>query len=122
MGEDEWGTVAIAAIERFTLLIFPGSRHEIMELQRLEQLVTASVIEEADLTAWLAARKFKAMRLVLEPGDLLIMSGDTVHAGDRGVDGCGTLRLHWYITEGVAKDNSTTHLSHYGKELLKCFE
>lgn len=119
--EDQWGVVAIGAVQKTSLLVFPGSAAEIREFQRLERLVTQNKIAEAELEAWLRGRAFKALRLVLQPGDMVFMTGDTIHAGDRGTNGSRSMRMHWYITQSTAKDNSTTHLEHYGESFKKCF-
>lgn len=121
MAEDQWGMVAIAPVQKSTLLAFPGSAAEIREFQRLEKLVEKDEITKAELVAWLRGRHFRAVRIVLHPGELLFMTGDTVHAGDRGIHGERSLRMHWYITQGTAKDNSTQHLGHFGDDFSQCF-
>jgi hypothetical protein len=121
MAEGKWGIVAIGAVQPMTLLMFPGSRFEIQEFLRLEQLVADLKIKMVDMDAWLKSRSFKAVRLVLKPGDLLFLTGDTIHAGDRGINGQPSLRLHWYITKDGTVDNSTTHLTNYDDDFNQCF-
>lgn len=119
--EDQRGLVAIGAVERATLLVFPGSRAEVQEFLRLEKLVADEKIKKTELVALLRSRRFEAVRVVMEPGDLLFMTGDTIHAGDRGVERESSIRIHWYIMEGDT-GNSTMHLKHFGSDFERCFQ
>ena len=106
----QWWAVAIAPVKPVSLLVVPGSHSQVHTLQRLQEMVTNGVMSEADLDAWLSSRSYKAVRLELTLGDILFMSGDTVHAGDRGKDRQPSPRIHWYMTQENVKENETTHL------------
>ncbi|KXZ42440.1 hypothetical protein GPECTOR_146g5 [Gonium pectorale] len=64
---------------------------------------------------------FKLIRLELAVGDVLLLSGDCVHAGDRGLDKKPSLRVHWYVMN-YEKTDDTNILEVFGKEFASHFE
>ncbi|GLC39792.1 hypothetical protein PLESTM_000942500 [Pleodorina starrii] len=127
LSEGQEGFVLIAAVQNTSLLVFPESHMVVKEFWRLDDLVDNKVIPESDLTAWIQMRTFRPLRLRLTPGDVVFLGGHTVHAGDRGVDGQPSFRLHWNVTESKdgrrgPKSNETRHLHEYGEPFAKAFE
>ncbi|GIM06010.1 hypothetical protein Vretimale_10420 [Volvox reticuliferus] len=120
LSEGQTGYVAIAAVQKFSLLVFPGSHKEVQECWRLQDLVKRGVISEASFKACLGSHSFKAVRMNLELGDILFMSGHTIHAGDRGTDKHPGLRMHWYVTDDEKK-NETSQIVLYGDDFAKRF-
>ncbi|GIM01297.1 hypothetical protein Vretimale_6096, partial [Volvox reticuliferus] len=103
LSEGQTGFVAIAAVQNFSLLVFPGSHKEVQECWRLQGMLKKGVISEASFKACLGSHSFKAVRMNLKLGDILFMSGHTIHAGDRGSDKHPALRMHWYVTDEEKK-------------------
>ncbi|GIM06786.1 hypothetical protein Vretimale_11081 [Volvox reticuliferus] len=120
LSEGQTGFVAIAAVQKFSLLVFPGSHIEVQECWRLQDLVQKGVISEASFKACLASHSFTAVRIYLDLGDILFMSGHTIHAGDRGTDKHPALRMHWYITD-EEKRNETSQIVLYGDDFANRF-
>ncbi|GLC52398.1 hypothetical protein PLESTB_000624800 [Pleodorina starrii] len=89
------GFVVIVALEpNVSLLLAPGSHVWVKEWARLKghgrtEEEAATVVPQQQL-----------VRLSLEVGQVLLLHGNTVHAGDRGVAGEHSLRLHWYVQSG----------------------
>ncbi|EFJ39788.1 hypothetical protein VOLCADRAFT_100563 [Volvox carteri f. nagariensis] len=100
LSEDQTGFVVIAAVQQCSLLVFPGSHNQVQEYWRLQKLLEMEKIGEATLKACLTSKfnSVKAVRINLDLGDILFMSGHTIHAGDRGIDKHPALRMHWYVT------------------------
>ncbi|GFR50628.1 hypothetical protein Agub_g12720 [Astrephomene gubernaculifera] len=117
---EQKGGVAIAAVQKMGLLLYPESNRVLERYWQLEKLVDEGGITPADLEAWVKMRKFKAVRVELEAGDIIFLSGHMVHAGDCGMDNYPSLRVHWYFTDGK-KENETTHLVMYGAVLAAQF-
>ncbi|GFR53101.1 hypothetical protein Agub_g15812 [Astrephomene gubernaculifera] len=113
LAKGQKGGVVIAAVQKMRLLLYPDSNRVLARYWQLEELVDSGVITEEDLLAWVQMRKFKAVRVELDAGDIIFLDGHTVHAGDCGMDDYPSLRLHWYFLDGQ-KENETTHLIVYG--------
>jgi hypothetical protein len=102
----------IVAVERCTVLVVPFSHHMVEGLGWMTakageaaaaDAATAgpsagpSAAEEADETlASLLPPSTKPTRIHLDPGQLVVMHGYLVHAGDAGEPGETALRVHFY--------------------------
>ncbi|EFJ49436.1 hypothetical protein VOLCADRAFT_104317 [Volvox carteri f. nagariensis] len=106
LSEGQTGFVVIAAVQKCSLLVFPGSHKQLQEYWRLQQLLKMDKIGEATFKACLSSNggSFKAVRINLDLGDILFMSGHTIHAGGWGIDKHPALCIHWYVTEEKQKN------------------
>jgi hypothetical protein len=87
-GEDS--CAVIAALENnTTLLVVPFSSSVMQGAGILED------VEWEDLAPMVP--HFPLIRLRLQRGDLFVMNGNLIHAGDQGQPGRRTPRFHWYI-------------------------
>ncbi|KXZ41537.1 hypothetical protein GPECTOR_408g247 [Gonium pectorale] len=121
LGRKQKGISAILALEAFSLLVYPGSEAVVKEFWRRLDHVSSGDHSPEDMDAWLASRKFRALRMKVEPGDIILLSGHTVHAGDRGEHGHMALRIHWYVTESLYEENETTPLKTLSSEFAEMF-
>ncbi len=96
----------------------PYSGLHVREYQKLVQN-TENSISSTQLTAIVPT--FKAVRLQLEVGQVLLMTGDTVHSGDRGIDGKASTRIHWYVMNSNKVDD-TYLVDMFGKDFASRFE
>jgi hypothetical protein len=86
------GFVAIMAMESdVTLLVMPYSGIAVRDFIGFKNGCSTLDQKLPELFP-----KFKAIRVKLKVGHILLLNGDTVHAGDCGVDGKHGLRIHWY--------------------------
>ena len=113
------GFVAIAVLEPCSVLVSPGSHSAIRQYQGLlgidKQLHKA---REANALASVAVSKL--VRMQMEPGQVVLLHGNTVHAGDAAVGDRKSPRLHFYVLKGNV-DNETNPLFHLGKRFAAMF-
>ena len=87
----------IVAVERCTLLVVPFSHHMVEGLGWMTAKAGEAAAEAADETlAPLLPPSMKPTRIHLDPGQLVVMHGYLVHAGDAGEPGEAALRVHFY--------------------------
>ena len=114
--KNEAPPVIIVALQRCGIYAIPYSQHMVKAWAKEQEacnnnplnktLITACTtdLKAADKTvANGLPEKVVAQRYVMEPGDILIMNGHTIHAGDEGVLGHPALRLHLYCNTVVGK-------------------
>lgn len=120
--EGQQGFVAIGTTQETSMLFYPESQRVVEEFWRLDGMVRDEEIPESDLTTWMQMRIFKALRLRMSVGCLVFLSGHTVHAGDRGVDGKPSYGVHWYVSDvGNEEEHATNHLLQYGEKFAAAF-
>ncbi len=122
LGPGQEGLVVIAPAQPTSLQLYVESNRILKELWRWEKMLKAGQVTKAGFNAWLGMRTFKAVRLQLNLGDILFMSGHTIHAGDVGIPNCPSLRLHWYVLKGQGAKDTMKHLVQYGEAFAKRFE
>ena len=116
LSEKQKGFVAIVPLEEgVTLLIAPGSGSAVRNFRRLGDSERLS-----DKALAYLFPETPVIRLELELGMMVLLSGDTVHAGDSGVDGKRSLRMHWYVMNSDV-ENSTYLVEQFGKEIAVKF-
>ncbi|KAJ9532234.1 hypothetical protein QJQ45_003963 [Haematococcus lacustris] len=95
------GLVLIIALELTRVLVIPDSHHEVL----LVEAVRMGRISEDEFQIKMAQlRRMKVYRVTLEPGQVLGMRGYTIHAGDGGLKGEASTRVHFYGSEGYVSD------------------
>ena len=88
----------LLGLSRYTLLVSPGSHWAVQMHQSLmDQRSEQGNISEEDIMFMIAVPKL--VRLVIEPGQLVLLHGNTVHAGDAGSAGDMVPRMHFYATK-----------------------
>ena len=108
------GFVVFLGLSRYSVLVSPTSHHSIRTLASLQKMNPDST--ESDFISMVSAPKL--VRLVIEPGQLVLVHGNTVHAGDAGSLGEWAPRLHFYATSS-AIDNETMPIEHVHPLLAK---
>ena len=111
------GFIAILPFqEKTTMLVACGSRWAV-HLAGSRQEKDGVTDEEiaAGIPKWTVAR------LVMEPGQLVLLDGNTVHAGDAGAPGQTSVRLHWYFMKEPL-DNATYPITMLGKVFASLFK
>ncbi|KAL6754756.1 hypothetical protein V8C86DRAFT_2437341 [Haematococcus lacustris] len=99
------GLVLIIALELTRVLVIPDSHHEVL----LVEAVRMGTISEDEFQEKMAQlRKMKVYRVTLEPGQVLGMRGYTIHAGDSGLKGKASTRVHFYGTVPNVTFSSTS--------------
>lgn len=110
-----WGAlgyvIILALVENTTLLVAPGSHF--WAFHRGNKFTDSM------------PPSFQVERIVLHPGEFVIMHGNTVHAGDAGVVGEWAPRLHWHVVPahaGKEREGEITYLiSKLGKKFTDKF-
>ena len=110
------GFVGLLGLFRYSVLVSPMSHHSIRTLATLEKMNPNAT--ESDLVSMVSAPKL--VRLMIEPGQLVLLHGNTVHAGDAGSLGEWAPRMHFYATRGVM-DNETSPIEHVHPLFAKLF-
>jgi len=108
------GFVVFLGLSRYSVLVSPTSHHAIRTLENLQR--TNPDLTESDLITMVAAPKL--VRLIIEPGQLVLVHGNTVHAGDAGSLGQWAPRLHFYATSSDIV-NETMPIEHVHPLLAK---
>ncbi len=98
----ETGFVGLLALSRYTLLVSPGSHHAVQIHQSL--MGRSAGTREADIMP--AVPRPQLVRLVIEPGQLVLLHGNTIHAGDAGSVGVMAPRLHLYAMRESVKNET----------------
>ena len=96
-----------AAFETGKMLVVPLSHHVMQDALAADFIahgggvgdVEASQERLRELLEWIPPQ-YKLLELRYEPGDLIVMSGQCVHAGAAGEVGKSALRCHWYLESG----------------------
>lgn len=85
-------------LEEFSLYVYPNS-HRLMRSMMEEHGPNFSINSTSAIDAEIAANTSVRMplRLVVQPGELIIFDGYLVHAGSEGKSGASRLRLHLYL-------------------------
>ena len=110
------GFVGFLGLSRYSVLVSPMSHHAVRTLATLKKLHPDCT--EADMLPMLSAPKL--VRLMIEPGQLVLVHGNTVHAGDAGSLGEWAPRIHFYATRG-AIDNKPSPIEHVHPLFAKLF-
>lgn len=111
--------VAIAAVERATILFAKYSHIAIRDCARRVGTGPGQISLEAFIRTM---PTYKIVRLTMEPGDVIIMDGNLVHAGDAGRPGSYSARMHWYIQAGRnAKETVSFPLIALGRLFAEMF-
>ena len=76
---------------------------------------------DAGVCWWAGIPTWTVPRLVMEPGQLVLLDGNTVHARDIGVPGQTYVRLHWYFVKEPL-DNATYPITMLGKVFASLFK
>ena len=95
------GYVMFVPLAPASVLVVPCSHVWARQWARLQR----KKHDEAVIAATMP--KYPVTRLELHPGQVLIMDGNLVHAGDAGRPGEWTPRLHWYIQRPLVVPNDT---------------
>jgi hypothetical protein len=113
------GFVAIVVLEPCSVLVSPGSHSAVRQYKGLlGSDVQLHKAREADALASVAVPKL--LRVQMEPGQVLLLHGNTVHAGDAAVGDRKSPRLHFYVQKGKV-DNETNPLFPLGKRFAAKF-
>ncbi|PNH05728.1 hypothetical protein TSOC_007988 [Tetrabaena socialis] len=100
LGPGSKGFVAIVPLVRANVLVAPGSRQHVLMGERLNELwENASNNEERAEVVQVVLDTIPEchlVRLEVEPGQILFIDGNTVHAGDAAIPEETPLRLHFY--------------------------
>jgi hypothetical protein len=84
------GVAVVVAVERVTLWVYPCSHHAVQGLGEARTAAErAEALDWAPTTGW--------QRVTLEPGEVFVMHGHLIHAGDMGQPGESAVRLHLYM-------------------------
>jgi ectoine hydroxylase-related dioxygenase (phytanoyl-CoA dioxygenase family) len=97
--------VCLVALQDCSLLVCPGSHHALQALYTHTQLsgtgeVGGGVVEEI-------MSQLRPKRLQLKAGDIVLLHGLTLHAGDAGQAGVRAARMHFYIVPRTATPASS---------------
>jgi ectoine hydroxylase-related dioxygenase (phytanoyl-CoA dioxygenase family) len=110
---DELLRVAIVALEKFSLYVYPYSHTLMRSMMALHgpNFTTGSTVE-IDVEIAQSMSMQIPLRLDVEPGEIIIFDGYLVHAGTEGMSGASRLRLHLYLQ---SLQNKVTVMSSCGK-------
>lgn len=92
----EKGFSVIFPCAKMSFLVAVGSHN----LTEMVGLFTDPKTGKLAMTNTESAGKWYMSRLHLKPGQVLVMDGHTIHAGDRGLKGVYAPRMHVYILDG----------------------
>jgi ectoine hydroxylase-related dioxygenase (phytanoyl-CoA dioxygenase family) len=101
--EDDDGVI-IVALEHMCPLVWPESHKAVKEYD-------SNATHKVHKNTQLLQQPYKCVRLWLRPGDVVVMNGNTIHAGDAGVPEQNAARVHYYV--GKEKGNNTYPLAQY---------
>ncbi|MGQ3286027.1 MAG: hypothetical protein ACT6VC_23015, partial [Bosea sp. (in: a-proteobacteria)] len=111
------GLVMIIAVGVTQVLVSPGSHVQVLKVEKYH---TGQITAAALKKAMKAMPLMQVYRVTLQPGEVLGMRGYTVHAGDWGLPGNASTRVHFYGSEGYI-NNATCFLSMLDVEFVhKC--
>lgn len=96
------GFVGLLALSRYTILVSPASHHAVQAHQMLMDMHPNA--DESEIMCMVSAPKL--VRLVIEPGELVLLHGNIIHAGDMGSAGELSPRIHFYVIQNSV-DNET---------------
>ncbi|KXZ41562.1 hypothetical protein GPECTOR_392g208 [Gonium pectorale] len=116
MDMPDWieGFVGITALEGgVTINVAMGSGPLIAIYDRFDKIPKRTLLEMLP--------NFNLMRVELEVGQVLLLGGNCVHAGDRGLDKKHSLRVHWYVMN-YEKTDDTNIMGIWGKEFENHFK
>ena len=108
------GFVGFLGLSRYSVLVSPMSHHAIRTFETLRK--KNPLLEDLDLLHLVSAPKL--VRLMIEPGQIVLVHGNTVHAGDAG--SLGDWAPAFYATRG-AIDNETSPIEHVHPLFVKLF-
>ncbi|KXZ40864.1 hypothetical protein GPECTOR_1718g828 [Gonium pectorale] len=111
--------IILPLVPHTTLLVAPGSHTWVKAYgEHYYEGTPESARAMEDLDKVLP--EHKCVRLCLQPGELIILHGNTVHAGDAGRQGDWAPRLHWYVQPDKV-ENETYLLNMLGKRFADKF-
>jgi ectoine hydroxylase-related dioxygenase (phytanoyl-CoA dioxygenase family) len=87
--------VIITALQAGSVLVYPFSHLMVSALGWMMARTANEKAADRSLASKVPA--MDAIRIHMEPGQVLVMDGHLVHAGDRGQPGQPALRLHFYM-------------------------
>jgi hypothetical protein len=111
------GLVSIVPLEPVSLLVSPNSHKAVSSYTAMREAGDKKLTEAQVMRFITAARP---VRVEMEPGQVILLHGNTVHAGDAGRPGKWSPRLHYYLTAG-AIDNETTPVEGIGRRFAALF-
>ena len=110
------GFVGFLGLSRYYVLVSPMSHHAIRTFETLRK--KNPLLQDSDLLRLVGAPKL--VRLLIEPGQIVLVHGNTVHAGDAGIRGEWAPRVHFYATKGMV-DNETCPIENANPLLANLF-
>lgn len=110
------GFVGFLGLCRYSVLVSPMSHHTIRNFEALRK--KNPLLQDSDILRLVGAPKL--VRLMIEPGQIVLVHGNTVHAGDAGIRGEWAPRVHFYATKGMV-DNETCPIENAHPLLAKLF-
>ena len=85
------------AVQPFSLLVALHSHHVVKFIWARDAV---DDLKDADFTRLaLTVPQFQLLRMHIRAGDIVLMHGNLVHAGDRGTAGDFAFRCHWNLQE-----------------------
>ncbi|KXZ42793.1 hypothetical protein GPECTOR_118g390 [Gonium pectorale] len=120
------GFVTVVALVMYSIIVYLCSQAEVVAYEELVRQVDKGVGSQQDLDIWCRSHRNQGVRVVLQPGDVLFMTGNTVHRGDKGIDDYTAPRLHMYTVEaektGKGKDQDTVIMDVWGRKFSEVFQ
>ncbi|MGQ3286013.1 hypothetical protein, partial [Bosea sp. (in: a-proteobacteria)] len=102
------------AMQRVSILLIPRSHKWVQVVEHFWNGPGKSHECQAALEEYLKRMTAQeVVRVTLEPGQVLGMRGYTIHAGDEGRVGTGSVRVHFYASTGFVSD-TTCYIAEFG--------
>ncbi|KXZ50354.1 hypothetical protein GPECTOR_17g995 [Gonium pectorale] len=122
------GFVTILALVMYSLIVYLCSEAEVLAYEELVQQVKKGEGSQKDLDIWCRSHRNQGVRIVLQPGDVLFMTGNTVHRGDKGIEDYSAPRLHLNTVEAhgknkdKGKEQDTVIMDVWGRQFSSVFQ
>lgn len=100
-GREDYKVVITAVHPNTTVVVQAFSHHAILSTSTYSRLLEEDPAAFDSMFGHLCGR-FRLVRVELQPGEVLVLHGNTLHAGDRGRQGTVLERIHHYIQDAAA--------------------